>query len=329
MAQQVILARRPAELPLESDFEVQPSHLRDLKQGDVQLDTILLSIDPYIRPIIGKSSSVGQVVPGSGLALVSASRSGRYREGELVRHRAGLRDRVICPDSDVLPFEAHAGLPLSTQVHALGGIGLCAYGGLIGTGNMQPGEQVLVSAAAGAVGSLAVQIARLKGCRVVGTASSPEKADWILRELGADGAISYQKEDVAEALRREMPKGIDIYFDNVGGDHLDAALPLMNRYGRIPVCGMISSYGDSKPGVKNLAEIIYRRVRITGFGFDEFDDLKDRFREEMAFWIASGQLKFFQTEIEGFDRIPAAIAGLFSGKNLGKMLVRLARDPAA
>lgn len=327
MAKQLVLESRLSGMPDVSHFTVHEIPLPDLGDGDVEIDTIVLSVDPYIRPIIGRETSVGGVVPGSGIAVVTASRSGAFAEGDLVRHRGGLRDRLVCTASDLAPFKRRAGLALTTQIHAMGGIGLCAYGGLMGTGELKPGEQVFISAAAGAVGSLAVQIAKLKGCYVAGSASSPGKADWIVRQLNADVAISYQTQDIAEALRAAMPQGIDIYFDNVGGDHLDAALPLMNPHGRIPVCGMISSYGDNKPGVKNLAEIIYRRVRMTGFGFTDFDHLLDEFESEMTAWIKAGQLKFFETEMHGFDQLPAAITGLFAGQNTGKMLVRLAPDP--
>lgn len=322
-ARAVILAHQPIGRPQPSDFTIAELGFEAPDVGEVELETLLLSIDPYIRPIIGKAESVGQVIPGSGLARVVASRSNHLRPGDLVRHRGGLCERLVCSEDTVTLFNHKPGLPLTTQLYAMGGIGLCAYGGLMRIGQLKSGQQVFVSASAGAVGSLAVQIAKLMGCRVVGSASTPEKAGWIVNNLNADASISYETQPIREALREAMPNGIDIYFDNVGGDHLDAALPLMNPMGRIPVCGMISAYSDDKPGVKHLAEIIYRRVTIQGFGFIEFDDLIPKFEADMEAWIRAGQLKMFDTVYEGLHRAPEALAGLFAGQNVGKMLVKL------
>lgn len=324
----VLLSNRPSLVPQPSDFEITEVSLPPVQTGEIGVESLLLSIDPYIRPIIGKADAVGKVVPGSGLGRVTVSRSDRFRPGDLVRHRGGLRERLVCPEDAVTPFHPKPGLSLPSQLHAMGGIGLCAYGGLLQTGQLKPGAEVFISAAAGAVGSLAVQIARLKGARVVGSASTPQKADWIKRELNADAAISYRTEPLAEALKRAMPRGIDIYFDNVGGDLLDAALPLMNLNGRIPVCGMIASYSDEKPGVRHLAEIIYRRVTIAGFGFTDFGDLVPKFEEEMEGWLRAGELKMFETVYEGLDKAPEALAGLFTGNNTGKMLVSLENEGA-
>jgi NADPH-dependent curcumin reductase CurA len=323
---EVRLLRRPTGIPNPSDFEIRESPLPPLDDGEVRLRSILLSVDPYLRPLIGKAEAIGQIVPGSGLAQIEESRAKGFREGDLVRHFGGLRDKMNMPVAGLTRFSRRPELSLTTQLHALGGIGLCAYGGLIGTGQLKAGHQVFVSAAAGAVGSLAVQIAKLKGCYVVGSASTPEKSDWIVRELGADRSISYRSQPVAESLKAAMPKGIDLYFDNVGGDHLDAALPLMNQFGRIAVCGMISSYADDKPGVKNLAEIIYRRVNIQGFGFTDFDELQVPFEREMSQWITSGQLKFFDTVLGGIERAPEALIGLFTGRNIGKMLIQVSNE---
>jgi hypothetical protein len=209
-------------------------------------------------------------------------------------------------------------------MHALGGTGVTAYGGLLETGALKDGEQVFVSTAGGAVGSVAAQIAKIKGCYVVGTTGSDDKAAWLRGEAGLDAVINYKTQPLAEALAAATPKGIDVYFENVGGAHLDAALVRMNVHGRIPVCGMISMYNGGGEGVHNLFALIYGRVRMEGFVASDFPHLNAQFQSDMTGWLKDGRIKYQETILDGFERAPEGLIGLFSGLNAGKMLIRVA-----
>lgn len=322
-ARVVLLERRPAGVLERADLSIADEALPELGENDVEAETLLLSIDPYIRLTLDHAA-LGSVIAGSGLARVTRSRDARLKEGDLVRHRAGQREAFVCSGSSLAKVELETDLPLTAQLHALGGIGLCAYGGLFGVAQLQPGEQVFVSSAAGAVGSLAVQIAKATGCYVVGSTGSDEKAAWLKTACGVDAAINYRANPIHEALAAVTPNGIDVYFENVGGAHLEAALARMNQNGRIPVCGMISNYNGRAP-VRLGDEIISKRILIKGFGFTDFGPEFDaRFREEMSAWLRDGRVTFFETVLEGFERVPEALIGLFTGINTGKLMVRTA-----
>jgi NADPH-dependent curcumin reductase CurA len=215
-------------------------------------------------------------------------------------------------------------LPLSVYMHALGGTGITAYGGLLETGALKDGEQVFVSPAAGAVGSVAAQIAKIKGCYVVGSTGSDDKAAWLREELKLDAVINYKTQPLAQALVEATPKGIDVYFENVGGAHLDAALLRMNVRGRIPICGMISTYNGGGQGVNGLFNMIYRRVRMEGFVATDFAHLNAAFVADMTGWLKDGGIKYRETILEGFARAPEGLIGLFEGRNAGKMLIHIA-----
>ena len=212
------------------------------------------------------------------------------------------------------------------HVHALGGTGFTAYGGLLRIGQLKDGEQVFVSTAAGAVGSIAAQIAKIKGCYVVGSTGSDDKVRWLMDEAGLDAAFNYKTEAPRPALKRLAPNGIDVYFDNVGGEHLDAALAGMNTLGRVAVCGMISGYNEAgaRTQVRNLANIIYGRINIRGFTAADFMHLYEPFRSDMAAWLREGRIKTHETVYEGIENAAAAMIDLMGGANLGKMLVKLA-----
>jgi NADPH-dependent curcumin reductase CurA len=322
-AREVRLVRNPKGAPVAEDFAVVETNLGAPAPGEVALQTLILSVDPYQRLQMDDPAALNRVMAGSGVARVTASRNANFREGELVRHRGGMRDLLLSDGANLMKFDVDADLPLAVQMNALGGIGLCAYGGLLETGRLREGEQVFVSAAAGAVGSLAVQIARLRGCCVVGSAGSRDKADWIVNDLGANAAINYREQDIAEALAAVTPNGVDVYFDNVGGAHLDAALLRMNKNGRIAVCGMISAYNADSAPVKLLHKMTWPRVTIKGFGFDEFAHMQSAFRNDMLGWLKSGQIRTRETIFDGIARVPEALIGLFEGRNCGKMLVRI------
>ena len=316
------LVATPVGMPIPSDLAIVDAALPELQDGEVLARNLIQSIDPYMRLQMGEPASVGKRLAGGGLGEVVESRSPLFQPGDLVRHREGVVEAFTCPAEKLVPFSRVDGLTLEQQMYALGGVGLCAYGGLLETGQMKGGETVFVSAAAGAVGSLAVQIAKQYDCHVIATAGSDEKCQWLSEECGADVAINYRTADLDAAIAQASPEGIDIYFDNVGGSHLDAAIPRMNRHGRIAVCGMISSYNNPAP-VYRMHELIWPRVTLKGFGFDEFAHMDAQFRTDMAEWILAGKLITRETISEGIESTPAAIMGLFEGANTGKVYVRL------
>ena len=324
MSRQIHLVRRPNGVPVGADFAVAEVATPDAGEGQVQLQAVLMSVDPYMRPRLDADQPLGEPLLGSGIARVVQSRNADFREGDLVMHRAGMQERFLSDGRGLRRLTPDPDLPLSVYMHALGGTGITAYGGLLEVGALRDGEQVFVSTAAGAVGSVAVQIAKLKGCYVVGSTGSDEKAAWLRDVLKLDAVINYQAEPIGPALKAATPKGIDVYFENVGGAHLDAALPRMNNRGRIPVCGMISTYNGEREGVRNLSSVIYSRVRIEGFVGGDFPHLMERFYADMTGWLKSGQMKYEETVLDGFERAPEGLIGLFEGRNLGKMLIRVA-----
>jgi NADPH-dependent curcumin reductase CurA len=220
-------------------------------------------------------------------------------------------------------------LPLTAYMSVLGLTGFTAWGGLLVTAQLKEGENVFVSAAAGAVGSVAAQIAKIKGCYVIGSAGSDDKCHWLKDELGLDAVINYKREQLRNALKHAAPKGIDVYFENVGGEHLNAALPRMNPLGRIAVCGMISAYNNfgaiSEP-VTTLSNMIYNRITMKGFVVYEFEPLRAQFLADMKQWLREGRMKYRVTVLEGIEQAPEALIGLFTGLNTGKMLVKLAKE---
>lgn len=322
-ARQVDLIRRPNGVPVAEDFKIVSVDLAEPQAGDVEIEALLLSVDPYMRPRLNTDQALNEAMLGTGIGRVVKSRDPAVPEGTLVRHGAGMRDRFLSAGHAVRILRPDPALPLSVYMHALGGTGLTAYGGLLEIGALQEGEQVVVSTAGGAVGSVAAQIAKIKQCHVVGITGGDDKVSWLLNEAGIDAAINYRTQDLPAALAAATPKGIHVYFENVGGAHLDAALPLMNVNGRIPLCGMISTYNGAGEGVNNLFEMIYRRVRMQGFVSTDFASLGDQFVEDMTAWLKAGQIKYQETVVQGFENAPEALIGLFSGRNSGKMLVHV------
>ena len=241
----------------------------------------------------------------------------------------GFRQYFVAEGTGITKLDAE-GLPLAAHMSVLGLTGLTAYGGLLVTAALRDGETVFVSAAAGAVGSVAAQIAKIKGCQVIGSAGSDEKCRWLKEELGLDAVINYKKGELRSALKAAAPRGIDVYFDNVGGEHLNAALPRMNSHGRIAACGMISAYNNfgaiSEP-VTTLSNMIYNRLTMQGFVVYDFEPMRAQFLSDMKGWLREGRIKYRSTILQGIEQAPAALIGLFSGANTGKMLVQLAQEP--
>lgn len=323
-AKEVHLRRVPKGMPNHEDFTIVDITLPKLKLGEVLIETLLLSVDPFMRLRMSEQEFVGKNFGGSSIGRVKQSRHTGFAEGTMVRSFAGFRDYYINDGSGLMPVQFEDDLPLEQQISALGGIGMCAYGGLFGTAKLCSGEQVFVSAAAGAVGSLAVQMAKIKGCYIVASTGSEEKAE-LLRQLGVDAVINYKQDDIVDALATATPNGIDVYFENVGGRHLDAALARMNIGGRIPVCGMISAYNDEGSPVNGLHLIVAKRVMVKGFQLNEFPDLQQPFRTDMLGWLRSGAIQTFETIFHGLDSVPDALIGILDGSSVGKTMVRLAQ----
>ena len=330
---EIRLASRPDGEPTEENFELAEVELAEPGPGQMLVRNSYLSVDPYMRGRMRDVKSyippfqVGEALEGGAVGQVVASNGGQLEEGAWVQHLAGWREHsVIDGGYPVDPSVA----PISTALGVLGMPGLTAYAGLTEIAPIAEGETVYVSAAAGAVGSAAGQIARLRGCRVIGSAGSPEKVAWLTDELGFDAAFDYKQAPLAEALREHAPKGIDVYFDNVGGDHLSAVLGRMRVHGRIALCGAVAQYNEEgpQPGPENFLAVLPLRLTIRGFiVLDHFGLMKD-FLAEVGGWVRSGELRYRETIVEGIENMPSAFNGLLAGENIGKMLVKVGPDPA-
>jgi len=325
-SREVHLVDRPEGALKKEHFRVVETELPDVGPDQVLVQNMFMSVDPAMRPRLTGQTPLNAPIEGGAIGRVVQSTHGSFKEGDLVRSVRGFREYFTSDGSDISTLHAD-GLPLSAYLGVLGTTGLTAYGGLLVIGALQDGENVFVSAAAGAVGSVAVQIAKIKKCFVIGSAGSDEKCAWLRNELRADVAINYHRQKLRLALKEAAPKGIDVYFENVGGEHLNAALPRMNPLGRIPVCGMISAYnnfGSLSEPVTTLSNMIYNRITMRGFVVYEFESLRQQFLSDMKGWIRDGKMKYRETILDGIEQAPAALIGLFNGANTGKMLVRLA-----
>lgn len=321
---QIHLVRRPDGLPVPGDFAVVETGLGPTGEGQVRVQTLIMSVDPYMRPRLNADQPLNTPLLGGGIGRVIESRHSDFKEGQLVRHGAGFQELFLSDGRGLSLLRADPTLPLTVYLHALGGTGITAYGGMLEIGRLQEGEQVFVSTAGGAVGSVAAQIALIKGCYVVGSTGAEEKAAWLRDVAGLHAVINYRTQHLADALHQATPNGIDVYFENVGGAHLDAALPRMNLRGRIPICGMISTYNGGGEGVRNLSATIYKRVRLEGFVATDFGHLNAAFVSDMTDWLKTGKVRYQETILRGFDRAPEGLIGLFEGRNSGKMLIHVA-----
>ncbi len=322
-SREIHLVNRPRSMPGEEDFALIATTVAEPAEGEVLVRNLYMSVDPAMRPRLRAGQELNEAMGGGAIGRVVKSRNAAFAEGDLVNNRQGFREYFLSSGKGLARLEPDPSTPLSVYMHALGGTGFTAYGGLLHIGALKDGEEVFVSTAGGAVGSVAAQIARIKGCRVVGSTGSDDKARWLRDECGLDVVINYKTEPLREALEAATPKGIDVYFENVGGAHLEAALRRMNTLGRIPVCGMISGYNDNGVPVNNLFNIIYARVTLRGFVATDFMHLYDQFRADMAGWLRDGLIKYQETIFEGIENAPAALIGLLNGVNTGKMLVKL------
>jgi NADPH-dependent curcumin reductase CurA len=331
VAHEIHLRHRPQGLPTENDFEFAERSLEDPQESQLLVRNLWMSVDPYMRGRMNDRKSyiapfqIGEPLEGSAIGVVEKSASPDFRAGDFVSHFAGWRDYALLKADGASKIEAG---PVSIQAYLgpLGGPGFTAYLGVTQIARVQAGETVFVSGAAGAVGSIACQIAKIKGCRVVASAGSPEKIAWLRDEAGVDVAISYKAvANFAEALAEACPEGLDVYFDNVGGEQLDAAITVANNFARFALCGMIAQYNSESlpPGPSHLFQAISKRLTLQGFLVTDYWDLRDEFSNQMAGWITEGRVKWRETIVNGLDRAPQAFLGLFRGDNVGKMLVDL------
>jgi NADPH-dependent curcumin reductase CurA len=330
------LVSRPQGRVKESDFEWTEARVPELGEGQILVRVVYLSLDPAQRMWMEPVDSympmlpLGSVMRGGTVGVVAASRNAAYAVGDIVQGLGGWQECYAGDTTGWTRLARIPGVPLTAFLAAMGHIGFTAYFGVMDIGQPKPGETLVVSAAAGAVGSIAGQIGKIAGCRVVGIAGSEEKCNWITRDLGFDAAINYKKENVRDALKRECPKGIDIYYENVGGEILSAVLERANIGARVAVCGLISQYNATgpAPGPLNFGNILLKRVRVQGFIVRDYVPRFPEAAAKIVPWLAEGKLKFRVDVTEGLRSAPTALNKLFDGTNAGKLLVKLSDEPA-
>lgn len=336
---EVRLKSYPDGLPTKNCFEMVEAEIPPLSQGQMLIRNVWMSVDPYMRGRMnpGRQSYVppfelGKVMDGGAVGQVVESRGGVFAVGDYVTGMlGGWRAYNVSSGAGLTKIDPRINVPLSAYMGVMGMPGITAWYGLLKIGKPKAGETVFVSAAAGAVGALVCGIAKLKECRVVGTAGSAGKCNWLKDTVGVDAAIDYHTagDSLTEALRDAAPKGVNVYFENVGGAHLESALDVMNPNGRIVACGMISQYNNrDQTGVRNLFNIIAKRILMQGFIVSDSFSEMPTFIAEMGAWVAAGKIKWEETVYEGLEKSPEAFIGLFSGDNLGKALVRIGPDEA-
>jgi NADPH-dependent curcumin reductase len=329
------LVARPEGRFKPEDFAWAEVPVPGLADGQVLVRHIYLSLDPTNRGWANSTATylppvaLGSVMRGFGLGVVEESRHPALRRGDFVQGLLGWQTYAVVDGTAVTRFERDPGLPLEAYMAVLGFIGATAYFGLLEVGSAKPGETVVVSGAAGAVGSLVGQIGRILGCRVVGTAGSDEKCRWLTEELGFDAAINYKRERLLSSLRRHCDSGIDVHFENVGGEVLNAALACLNTRARIVICGLISQYNElvPPPGPRFIGNLLIKRARMEGFIVMDYQARFPEALRALARWMAEGRLRYRTDIVEGLEQAPTAVNRLFDGANIGKLLVRVSDDP--
>jgi NADPH-dependent curcumin reductase CurA len=337
-AERVVLVSRPVGEPKLSDFRVEEYVAPPAGEGQVLLRTIWLSLDPYMRgrmsdgPSYAAPVPIGGVMEGGTVAEVLASNNPGFAKGDIVLAHSGWQSHALSDGKGLRKVDPKLG-PISTAVGVLGMPGMTAYTGLLDIGKPQAGETVVVAAASGAVGSAVGQIAKLKGARAVGIAGGADKCRYVKEELGFDDCVDHREPNFATKLRAVCPKGIDVYFENVGGAVFEAVFPLLNAFARVPVCGLIAQYNDTAHSSPNwggamLRNILTKRLTIRGFIVSDFVTRRGDFLTDMSQWVREGKVKHRECVSEGLDSAPAAFIGLLKGANFGKQLVRVGPDQA-
>lgn len=338
----ILLTAHPDGMPDETHLHLEPMAIPQPGPGELLLRTIYLSLDPYMRGRMnpGKSYAqpvkLGEPMVGGTVCEVMESHRDDFAVGDIVLAATGWQTHALSDGSGLRKLDPKAA-PITTALGVMGMPGLTAYVGLLEHGRPQPGETVVVSAAAGAVGQVVGQIAKLKGCRVVGVAGAPDKCAYVVEELGFDAAVNYRDTDFAEQLSQACAGGVDVYFENVGGAVFDAVLPLMNDFGRIPVCGRIAHYNNAaasgragsgaSPLVRAMGLVLVRRLTLRGFIVSDYADRLDDFLKDVGEWLRSGQLRYREDLVQGLEAAVEAFQGLLEGRNRGKLLVQVGADP--
>jgi NADPH-dependent curcumin reductase CurA len=335
ISREIRLKNRPEGLPAKSDFQLGEVTIPAISAGEILVQNMYMSVDPYMRGRMYDRKSyvppfqIGKPLEGGCVGRVIESKNQAFKVGDYVLSMLGWREYFVSKGDGLSKIDPGVA-PVQAYLGTVGMTGMTAYVGLLHVGELKEGDTVFVSAAAGAVGSVVCQIAKLKGCYVVGSAGSDEKVAWLVEEAGIDAAFNYKTtDDVIAEVGRHFPKGIDIYFENVGGVHLEAALEHMNTKGRIVMCGMISMYNAVKPvpGPTRLPYVISKMLTMRGFiVMDHFDKL-GAFIADMDKWIAEGKIKWKETIVAGIENAPEAFIGLFKGENFGKMIVKVGSEP--
>lgn len=329
----IILAKRPQGMPDESDFTMEEIPVPVPQAGEALVRTVYLSVDPYMRGRMSDAKSyakpyeVGQVIAGGTIGQVMESADPTFREGDIVAGTWGWQRYATVQTGTLRKINPDLA-PISTALGVLGMTGLTAYFGLLDIGKPQVGETVVVSGGAGAVGMIVGQIAKIKGARVVGIAGSDEKNRYLTEKLGFDAAINYRTEDLASALAAACPDGVDVYFDNVGGEVSDAVLRLINRNARIPICGQIALYNLEKPdtGPRIQSLLLTNTALMKGFLVGDYASRYPEALQELAVWLRDGKIQYAEHIVHGFEKTIEAFLGLFSGENLGKLLVKVSEE---
>jgi NADPH-dependent curcumin reductase CurA len=330
-SREIRLASRPVGAPQPSDFELAETEVADPADGELIVRNTFMSVDPYMRGRMNDAKSytppyeLGQAMTAGAVGEVVASAAEGFNAGDTVLHQLGWREYATVPAAQAQKVDAGR-VPASAYLGVLGMPGLTAYVGLLDIAQLKEGDVVFVSGAAGAVGSVAGQIARLRGHRVIGSAGSAEKVRHLTEDLGFDHAFDYH-DGVKQQLHAAAPDGIDVYFDNVGGEHLEAAIAIANTYARFALCGSISTYNDTEPtpGPRNMFQLVGKRIAMRGFIILDHYDRFRAFANEVGGWVASGELKYRETIVDGgIEGAPQAFIDLLKGANTGKMVVRLA-----
>ena len=334
----ILLNAHPAGFPADTDFKLVETPIPDPAAGEVLIRTIYLSLDPYMRGRMNPGASyaknveIGDVMTAQTVGQVVASRHDQFAEGDIVLSGNGWQEYAVADARGVRKLDP-AAAPISTALGVLGMPGMTAYVGLLDVGELKTGDNVVVSAASGAVGGVVGQIARIKGCRVVGVAGVQKKCDYVTGELRFDACVSHRSDTFADDLKAACPDGIDLYFENVGGKVFDAVLPLLNDFARVPICGRIANYNmtrlpDGPNEVPRLMGLtLVRRLMIRGFIVFDHAARQNDFLRDVSGWIRSGELKYREDIVEGIDRAVGAFQGLLRGENFGKLLVRVSDDP--
>ena len=333
MNRRVVLKRRPVGAPRPDDFELVEMPVPRPGDGEILCRTIYLSLDPYMRGRISgvksyaKGVDPGDLMVGGTVGEVVESRRPGFTTGDLVAGYDGWQAYGVSTGAGVRKLDPGQA-PISTALGVLGMPGLTAYVGLLDIGRPKAGETVVVSAASGAVGSAVGQIAKLKGCRVVGVAGGRAKCDYVVGELGFDACVDYKAGEVSAGLSRACPNGVDVYFDNVGGEILQAVLRLVNPHARVPLCGLISQYNAPEPPPgPNWGTLLINRVLVQGFIISDHLDRLPDFLRDVAAWVREGRLRYREDVVVGLEHAPAAFIGLLEGKNFGKQIVKVGPDP--